>query len=99
MQKILINFLPAPGPLGLIHLPSGPFVRSDSAFTESGEVSVYYDPMIAKISVWAPTRLEAVDRLRVALDEARVQPPRRRDGTDSRILENELELSETFGAK
>jgi acetyl-CoA carboxylase biotin carboxylase subunit len=75
------NFLPAPGPLGLIHLPTGAFVRSDSAFIEPGEVSVHYDPMISKISVWAPTRNEALDRLRAALDEARVQPPKRADGT------------------
>jgi acetyl-CoA carboxylase biotin carboxylase subunit len=74
------NFLPAPGPLGLIQLPSGAFVRSDSAFTESGEVSVFYDPMIAKVSVWAPTREEAIQRLRVALDETRVQPPKKPDG-------------------
>jgi acetyl-CoA carboxylase biotin carboxylase subunit len=75
------SFLPAPGALGLIQLPSGAFVRSDSAFIEPGEVSLHYDPMIAKISVWAPTRSDAVNRLRVALDEARVEPPKRPDGT------------------
>ena len=75
------TFLPAPGPLGLIHLPSGAFVRSDSAFTEAGEVSVHYDPMIAKISAWGRTREEAQNRLRVALDEVRVQPPKKSDGT------------------
>src|SRR5690606_15791110 len=58
------SFLPAPGPLGRISLPSGAFVRTDAAFTEAGEVSMNYDPMIAKISVWAPTREEAVERLR-----------------------------------
>jgi len=69
------NFLPAPGALGLIDLPSGSFVRSDSAFRGPGEVSLFYDPMIAKISVWAPTRAEAVTRLAVALNETRVQAP------------------------
>ncbi len=73
-----VTFLPAPGPLGLIRLPSGAFVRSDSAFTEAGEVSVHYDPMIAKISTWAQTRPQAVARLRAALDEARVEPPKSR---------------------
>jgi acetyl-CoA carboxylase biotin carboxylase subunit len=76
-----VTFLPAPGPLGAIELPTGSFVRSDSAFTGPGEVSLNYDPMISKISVWAPTRMEAVDRLRAALDEARVEPPKRADGT------------------
>jgi acetyl-CoA carboxylase biotin carboxylase subunit len=75
-----VSFLPAPGPLGAIELPSGAFVRSDSAFTGPGEVSTHYDPMISKISVWAPTRSQAVDRMRAALDEARVEPPKRSDG-------------------
>lgn len=74
------HFLPAPGPLGLIQLPMGAFVRTDSALTRAGEVSLNYDPMIAKISVWAPTRDAAIDRLRVALDETRVEPPKKEDG-------------------
>jgi acetyl/propionyl-CoA carboxylase alpha subunit len=74
------TFLPAPGPLGEIRLPTGAFVRSDSAFSEAGEVSLNYDPMISKISVWGATRAEAVERLRAALDEARVQPPKRASG-------------------
>jgi acetyl-CoA carboxylase biotin carboxylase subunit len=74
------TFLPAPGPLGRIQLPTGAFVRTDAAFSEAGEVSLHYDPMIAKISVWAPTRAEAVDRMRVALDETRVESPKRPDG-------------------
>jgi len=73
------TFLPAPGRLGLIELPSGAFVRSDTAFIEPGEVSLNYDPMISKISVWGATRPEALNRLRVALDETRVEPPKRRD--------------------
>ena len=39
-------------------------------------MSLFYDPMIAKLSVWAPTRAEAVGRIRVALDETRVQAPK-----------------------
>ncbi len=74
------SFLPAPGPIGLVRFPSGPFVRVDTSFTEPGEVSVHYDPMIAKLSVWAPTRAEAVDRMRVALDETRLQPPKKSSG-------------------
>ncbi len=84
------TFLPAPGALGQISLPSGPFVRSDSGFSEPGEVSVFYDPLIAKISVWAATRPEALDRLRAALDEARVQPPKRPDGTQIGSLRTNL---------
>lgn len=84
------TFLPAPGPLGEIQLPTGAFIRSDSAFSGAGEVSLHYDPMIAKISVWAPTRDQAVERLRVALDEARVEPPKKSDGMQVGSLRTNL---------
>ncbi len=86
------TFLPAPGVLGLIKLPSGPFVRSDAALTQSGEVSTHYDPMIAKVSVWGATREQALDRLRVALDETRVEPPKREDGSRLGSLRTNLEF-------
>ncbi len=86
------TFLPAPGPVGRIHFPTGPFVRVDTAITEAGEVSMHYDPMIAKISVWGRTREEAIGRLRVALDETRVEPPKRRDGSKRGSLRTNLEF-------
>ncbi|NDD92492.1 hypothetical protein EBZ37_10445, partial [bacterium] len=84
------HFLPAPGPIGQISLPYGPFTRVDTAFTGPGEVSLHYDPMIAKIAVWAPTRPEAIGRMRVALDETRVEPPRKSDGTAMGSLKTNL---------
>jgi acetyl-CoA carboxylase biotin carboxylase subunit len=84
------QFLPAPGKIGSIDLPSGAFVRTDSAIQKAGEVSVHYDPMIAKISVWGTTRQEAIERMRVALDECRVEPPRRRDATADGSLKTNL---------
>ena len=84
------SFLPAPGPLDLIELPSGGFVRCDSAFKESGEVSVHYDPMIAKVSVWGPTRELAIERLRVALDEVRVESPKNGKGIKIGSLKTNL---------
>ncbi len=84
------TFLPAPGPVGAIEMPSGAFVRADSALTGPGEVSLHYDPMIAKVSVWAPTRAQAIDRLRVALDETRVEPPKRPDGAPRGSLRTNL---------
>lgn len=68
-----VSFLPAPGAVHEIRLPSGPFVRVDSSMMRSGEVSVFYDPLIAKISVWANDRTECLQRLRVALDETEVR--------------------------
>ncbi len=84
------TFLPAPGKIGLIQFPSGAFVRSDTSFSAAGEVSVHYDPMIAKISIWGRTREEAMERLRVALDETRVEPPRSTDGLQVGSLRTNL---------
>jgi acetyl-CoA carboxylase biotin carboxylase subunit len=84
------SFLPAPGPIGHIALPLGPSVRVDTAFTGPGEVSLFYDPMIAKIAVWAPNRNEAIGKLKVALDETRVEPPKKSDGTSSGSLKTNL---------
>lgn len=84
------HFLPAPGPIGQIQLPSGPFVRSDSSFTQSGVVSLHYDPMIAKLSVWGSDRDQAIARLRVALDETRVEPPLKREGSALGSLKTNL---------
>ncbi len=43
-------------------------VRNDTGVYEGGEISMYYDPMIAKLCTWAPTRDEAVEAMRNALD-------------------------------
>ncbi len=68
------SFLPAPGVMGVIRQPNGPFLRWDSAYGTSGTVTPDYDPMIAKLSVWGQTRGQAIDRLRVALDELAIEP-------------------------
>jgi len=70
------NFLPAPGRMGKILQPNGPFLRWDSAYETSGEVSLFYDPMIAKLSVWGNSRPEALARIRVALDELSIEAPK-----------------------
>ncbi|NNL17387.1 MAG: ATP-grasp domain-containing protein, partial [Boseongicola sp.] len=43
-------------------------VRNDTGVFEGGEISMYYDPMIAKLCTWAPTRAEAIEGMRNALD-------------------------------
>ncbi|OAN77725.1 acetyl/propionyl-CoA carboxylase subuit alpha [Sulfitobacter sp. EhC04] len=48
-------------------------VRNDTGVYEGGEISMYYDPMIAKLCTWAPTRPEAIERMRVALDSFEVE--------------------------
>ena len=48
-------------------------VRNDTGVYEGGEISIFYDPMIAKLCTWAPTRLGAIDEMRVALDTFEVE--------------------------
>lgn len=66
------NFFPSPGTITHLREPSGPGVRIDSGVTRLSEVSIHYDPMIAKLAVWGRTRDEAIDRLKRALDEYEV---------------------------
>ena len=66
------NFFPSPGTITHLCEPAGPGVRIDSGVTRLSEVSIHYDPMIAKLAVWGRTRSEAIDRLRRALDEYEV---------------------------
>ena len=63
------NFFPSPGTITHLREPSGPGIRIDSGVTRLSEVSIHYDPMIAKLAAWGRTRQEAIDRLRRALDE------------------------------
>ncbi len=63
------NFMPSPGVIRRCRHPQGPFVRVDSCAFSGYEVPIYYDPMIAKVIVWAPTRQEAIANLKRALIE------------------------------
>ncbi len=63
------GFLPSPGTIEVLRTPSGPGVRDDSGAYEGAEISSYYDPLISKLCVWAPTRAQAVERMRRALSE------------------------------
>ena len=58
---------PAEGPLG------DGIVRNDTGVFEGGEISMYYDPMIAKLCTWGPTRAEAIETMRNALDSFEVE--------------------------
>ncbi len=63
------TFMPTPGKIQAFHAPGGLGVRVDSALYAGYVVPPYYDSMIAKLIVHAPTRPEAIARLRRALDE------------------------------
>lgn len=67
------NFLPSIGRLTRYRPPEeGRFgdvvIRNDTGVSEGSEISMFYDPMVAKLCTWAPTRLEAIDAMSDALD-------------------------------
>jgi acetyl-CoA carboxylase biotin carboxylase subunit len=63
------TFMPAPGRVTAYHAPGGLGVRVDSALYAGCTVPPYYDSMIAKLIVHAPTRADAINRLRRAIEE------------------------------
>ena len=63
------NFFPSPGKIMRLLTPSGPGIREDSGIYEGWTVPLDYDPMLAKLIAYAPTREQAIRRLRRALDE------------------------------
>ncbi|MFE0559907.1 MULTISPECIES: acetyl-CoA carboxylase biotin carboxylase subunit [Paenibacillus] len=67
------NFMPAPGTIQFYLPPGGPGVRVDSAAYPGYTISPYYDSMIAKLIVWAPTRDEAIAKMRRALAEFEIE--------------------------
>ncbi len=72
------NFLPSIGRLSRYRPPAeiaigDAKVRNDTGVTEGSEISMFYDPMIAKLCTWAPDRLSAVDAMADALDRFEVE--------------------------
>jgi len=67
------TFVASPGLITAVHFPSGPGVRVDSHVSAGYRVSPYYDSLIAKLIVHAPTRGEAIGRMQVALAQTRIE--------------------------
>lgn len=73
------NFLPSIGRLTRYRPPAegttaeGTVVRNDTGVFEGGEISMYYDPMIAKLCTWGPDRLTAIEAMSEALDSFEVE--------------------------
>ncbi|MCC7417441.1 MAG: acetyl-CoA carboxylase biotin carboxylase subunit [Acidobacteria bacterium] len=63
------GFLPSPGRISSLRAPSGPGIRDDSGATAGMSVPVEYDPLVSKLSAWAPDRPSAIARMRRALSE------------------------------
>ena len=72
------GFLPSIGRLSRYRPPAEEasptrVVRNDTGVFEGGEISMYYDPMIAKLCTWAPNRSAAIEEMRLALDAFEVE--------------------------
>ncbi len=67
------NWAPSPGVIRGYREPGGPWVRVDSGVYQGAEVSLFYDPMVAKLVVWGVNRDEAIRRTLRALLEYRVR--------------------------
>ena len=84
------GFLPSIGPLDILDLPYGiDGVRVDSGVEQGGEVSLHYDPMIAKIITSGSNRDEAIDRALQALAATRVYPVKTNGGFLGQCLRDE----------
>jgi acetyl-CoA carboxylase biotin carboxylase subunit len=90
------NFFPSPGRISTLERPSGPYVRVDSGAYEGWTVPVDYDPLIAKLVAWAPTREEVIARLRGALREYHVGGIKTTIGFFQSVLADEDFRSGTF---
>ena len=63
------QFFPSPGKITALRVPSGPGIRLDSGVYPGWTVPIDYDPLLAKLAVWADTREQAIARMLRALDE------------------------------
>ncbi len=69
----LHNFMPCPGRITEYKPPYGKGIRVDSAMYKGYLITPFYDSMIAKVIVWAPTRAEAIDRMEYALSNFKIE--------------------------
>jgi acetyl-CoA carboxylase biotin carboxylase subunit len=67
------GFLPSTGRVTFLHLPGGPGVRWDGGIEKGSEITLFYDPMLAKLIVHAPTREQAIARMHRALLELTIE--------------------------
>jgi acetyl-CoA carboxylase biotin carboxylase subunit len=93
------DFLPATGVLQYLRVPSGPGIRWDSGVEAGDEVTLFYDPLLAKLVAWGETREVAIQRMRRALSELVIvglptsQPFHLRVMDDAAFLKGDLDIT------
>jgi len=92
------DFLPATGVLQYLRVPSGPGVRWDAGVEAGNDVTLFYDPLLAKLITWGETRDVAIQRMRRALSELVIvglptsQPFHLRVMDDAEFLRGEIDI-------
>ena len=80
------GFLPSTGRIEHLRIPGGPGIRWDAGVESGDEISLFYDSLLAKLIVWAPSRELAVDRMARALDELVVEGVATNQGFHRRLM-------------
>ena len=101
------DFLPATGVLQYLRVPSGPGIRWDGGVEAGNEVTLFYDPLLAKLIVWGETREVAIQRMQRALSELVIvglptsQPFHLRVMDDAEFIKGEIDITylERAGAR
>lgn len=83
------GFLPSTGTIGYMHVPAGPGIRWDGGIEAGSEISLFYDPMVGKLIVHAPTREAAIARMQRALLELTVTGVETSRDFHLRVMEDE----------
>ena len=83
------NFMPSPGLITALNVPTGLGVRDDSGVYQGYEVPIHYDPMISKLTTWGSDRLEAIQRMARALGEYKIGGIRTNLLFHRRLMQNE----------
>jgi acetyl-CoA carboxylase biotin carboxylase subunit len=92
------DFLPATGVLQYLRVPSGPGIRWDAGVESGNEVTLFYDPLLAKLIAWGETREVAIQRMRRALSELVIvalptsQPFHLRVMDDAAFLKGDIDI-------
>jgi propionyl-CoA carboxylase alpha chain len=90
------NFLPDIGRLNTYIRPQGPGIRVDDGLEQGMEISVFYDPMVAKLITYAATRQEAIDRMRRAIAEYQITGIQTTLGFCDFVMQHEAFVSGKF---
>jgi len=88
--------MPSPGEITSVELPGGPGVRMDTAVYPGYTVVPFYDSLIGKLIVWAPTREQTIQRGRRALEELSIEGIKTTVPFHRRLLEDENVRSGDF---